>query len=150
MPGRGKQPIDCPRIELDGIRYVVVREAVFEWLCQQAGLRQDPAAPTDEARTPGFELDRASLAEKLLRRRRAAGLSQADLARRAGIRPETLNRIERGRTTPDFATVRKLVIAMNAAESSAILEPSSSESAAMSGKGTNHELDKEPNDVDRE
>jgi transcriptional regulator with XRE-family HTH domain len=38
------------------------------------------------------------------------------LARQAGIRPETLNRIERGRTTPDFATVRKLVVAMNAAE----------------------------------
>jgi len=56
------------------------------------------------------------LAEKLVRRRLAAGLSQAELARRAGIRPETLNRIERGRTTPDFATVRKLVVAMNAAE----------------------------------
>ena len=39
------------------------------------------------------------------------------MCRRAGIRPETLNRIERGRTTPDFATVRKLVVAMNAAES---------------------------------
>jgi transcriptional regulator with XRE-family HTH domain len=38
------------------------------------------------------------------------------LARRAGVRAETLNRIERGHTTPDFATVRKLVVAMNAAE----------------------------------
>jgi hypothetical protein len=27
-----------------------------------------------------------------------------------------LNRIERGQTTPDFATVRKLVVAMDAAE----------------------------------
>lgn len=57
-----------------------------------------------------------SLAEKLVRRRVAAGLTQAELARQAGIRPETLNRIERGRTSPDFATVRKLVVAMNAAE----------------------------------
>ncbi|MBU4270960.1 MAG: helix-turn-helix domain-containing protein [Planctomycetes bacterium] len=61
-------------------------------------------------------MDRASLARKLVRRRRVAGLSQAELARRAGIRPETLNRLERGRTTPDFATIRKLVLAMNAAE----------------------------------
>ena len=59
------------------------------------------------------------LRRKLIRRRRAAGLSQAELARRAGIRPETLNRIERGRTTPDFATVRKLVLAMDAAEQAA-------------------------------
>ena len=51
-----------------------------------------------------------------MRRRQAAGLSQAELARRAAIRPETLKRIERGWTTPDFATVRKLVVAMNAAE----------------------------------
>jgi ribosome-binding protein aMBF1 (putative translation factor) len=60
--------------------------------------------------------DPTSLAAKLVRRRQAAGLSQAELARRAAIRPETLNRIERGRTTPDFATVRKLVLAMDAAE----------------------------------
>jgi len=75
--------IDCTRLELDGVRYVILRE---------------------------------SLAEKLTRRRVAVGLSQAELARQAGIRAETLNRIERGRTTPDFATVRKLVVAMNAAE----------------------------------
>ena len=49
-----------------------------------------------------------------MRRRRAVGLSQAELARRAGVRPETLNRIERGRTTPDFATIRKLVVAIDA------------------------------------
>lgn len=43
-------------------------------------------------------------------------MTQAQLARLAGIRPETLNRIERGRTTPDFATIRKLVVAIGAAE----------------------------------
>ena len=58
-----------------------------------------------------------------MRRRQAAGLSQAELARRASVRPETLNRIERGRTTPDFATVRKLVVAMDAAERERVTEP---------------------------
>ena len=108
--------IDCKRIELDGIRYVIVRESVFDGLCQEAGLQQDRFISSDEALTFGMDLDRASLAERLVRRRRAAGLSQAELARRAGIRPETLNRIERGRTTPDFATVRKLVVAIDTAE----------------------------------
>ena len=70
----------------------------------------------DEMPESELNVDRASLAEKLVRRRRAAGMSQAELARRAGVRPETLNRIKRDHTTPDFATVRKLVVAMNAAE----------------------------------
>jgi DNA-binding XRE family transcriptional regulator len=112
-PGRS---LDHRIVELDGIRYVILRESVFEVLCEKAGIPFD-APPVDaEASSSGFDWNQPSLAEKLVRRRRAAGLSQAELARRAGVRPETLNRIERGRTTPDFATIRKLVVAMNAAE----------------------------------
>jgi DNA-binding XRE family transcriptional regulator len=107
------QFLDCRLIELDGNRYVILRESAFDQLCQRAGVQRPPP---DESATPAFDIDRASLAEKLRRRRRAAGLSQADLARRAGVRPETLNRIERGHTEPDFTTIRKLVVAMNTAE----------------------------------
>lgn len=116
MTNRTCRPIDCKRIELDGIRYVILRESVFEQLCEHAGVSPIDSAATPEESIPGLDMDRASLAEKLIRRRRASGLSQAELARRAGIRPETLNRIERGRNTPDFATVRKLVTAMDQAE----------------------------------
>jgi len=109
--------IDCTRLELDGVRYVILRESVFQQLCEQAGVLSGETAEDDAgAFSPALGLDRTSLAEKLTRRRVAVGLSQAELARQAGIRAETLNRIERGRTTPDFATVRKLVVAMNAAE----------------------------------
>jgi ribosome-binding protein aMBF1 (putative translation factor) len=112
--------VDYRTVELDGLRYVIVRESVFDYLCQRAGLAQTPAAEREEMPGGEFDLDRRSLAERLVRRRQAAGLSQAELARRAGVRSETLNRIERGRTTPDFATVRKLVLAMNAAEREAL------------------------------
>jgi len=108
--------LDCKRVELDGVRYVILRESLFQRLCEQAGVAPGEAATEASELSSGVGLDRTSLAEKLARRRVAAGLSQAELARQAGIRPETLNRIERGRTTPDFATVRKLVVAMNAAE----------------------------------
>jgi DNA-binding XRE family transcriptional regulator len=130
--------IDCKRIELDGIRYVIVRESVFEGLCQRAGLQGGCCKSGDDTLASGIDLDRASLAGKLIRRRNAAGLSQAELARRAGIRPETLNRIERGRSTPDFATVRKLVLAINAAEREHVLpqfpKPSDEESSDANRK----------------
>jgi DNA-binding XRE family transcriptional regulator len=116
MAKKRRAAVECQRVELDGIRYVILRETLFHQLCQKAGVGEAEEASSEEATTPGLDLDRTSLAAKLIRRRRAAGLSQAELARRAGIRPETLNRIERGRTTPDFSTVRKLVVAMNAAE----------------------------------
>lgn len=116
MVAKKRRKIDCRGVELDGIRYVILRESVFDWLCRKAGVDRGPDAPDQGASAAGGGLDRATLAEKLARRRRACGLSQAELARRAGIRAETLNRIERGHTTPDFATVRKLVVAMNAAE----------------------------------
>ena len=116
MAGRRRPVIDYRSVELDGIRYVILRDSVFQWLCQQGRVQPRRAPAGEDPLAPGFDLDRASLAEKLVRRRHAAELSQAELARRAGIRAETLNRIERGRSTPDFTTVRKLVVAMNAAE----------------------------------
>ncbi len=116
MAKKRRSAIDCKRVELDGIPYVILRETVFRRLCQQAGVEEAPGTSSEDLTASALEMDRTSLAAKLIRRRKAAGLSQAELARRAEIRPETLNRIERGRTTPDFATVRKLVNAMNAAE----------------------------------
>jgi DNA-binding XRE family transcriptional regulator len=109
---QSKTSLSCSLLELDGVRYVVVREAVFEQLCRKAKVVPQFGQPAGAELT----VDGRSLAEKLKQRRRSTGLSQAKLARRAGIRPETLNRIERGKTTPDFATIRKLVNAMNAAE----------------------------------
>jgi len=72
--------------------------------------------PNAEGNYPAIEYARASLARKIIRQRRAAGLTQADLARRAGIRPETLNRIERGKATPDIAMVEKIARAIEQAQ----------------------------------
>ncbi len=74
---------------------------------------------------PAAEYARASLARKIVKARRLAGLSQAAPARRASVRPachgeaqrsrETLNRIERGRTTPDTATLARIERALDTA-----------------------------------
>jgi DNA-binding XRE family transcriptional regulator len=57
---------------------------------------------------PAVAALRAVLANKIIRRRRAAGLSQVALAKRAGIRPETLNRLEQGKHTPTVETINKI------------------------------------------
>ena len=54
-------------------------------------------------------------ARDILRARRKLGLSQADLARRAGIRAETLNRIEKGKNTASVPTIAKIDRALNKA-----------------------------------
>ena len=46
---------------------------------------------------------RAMMARKIIAAGNAVGLSQAALARKAGIRVETLSRLEKGKHTPDLA-----------------------------------------------
>lgn len=116
MAKKSKRPVSVTPLELGGVRYVVLTEAAFQQLCRKAGIASSHNVSQLAGPQADLSLDRDTLAEKLIRRRQASGLSQAELARRADIRSETLNRIERGKTTPDFATVRKLVLAMDAAE----------------------------------
>ncbi|MDM8005654.1 MAG: helix-turn-helix transcriptional regulator [Phycisphaerae bacterium] len=106
-------------MELEGIRYAVIRENLLLRLCRRCGVEAseqggEAPGPVDEWSDVG-QLDREQLARHLIARRKNAELSQAELARRAGVRIETLNRIERGKTTPDFATIRKLVVAIKEA-----------------------------------
>ena len=47
-------------------------------------------------------------ARDIIRARRKLGLSQAALARLAGIRVETLNRIENAKNKPNVVTIEKI------------------------------------------
>jgi transcriptional regulator with XRE-family HTH domain len=57
---------------------------------------------------PAPEYARAIAARDIITARRRLGLSQSELARRAGIAVETLNRVERASATPSVATMQKL------------------------------------------
>ncbi len=107
-------------IKIKGKRFVVLPQREYERLLSRRASGQDSGLPPLPKRLPNGNFDaiafsRASLARKLILDRRAAGLSQAELARRAGVRPETLNRIERCKLTPSIATVEKLDRAMKRA-----------------------------------
>jgi DNA-binding XRE family transcriptional regulator len=95
------------RVCLEGTWYVILREDEFLAMTRPKGGQH---AKDD---LDAVNMSNQRLADRLLQRRQEAGLTQKDLATRAGVRVETLNRIEKGRTTPDFRTVRKLVTAMN-------------------------------------
>lgn len=95
-------------IVLDGKRFVILPEADFERI---AGL-----PPSDSAgNRPAVAAMRAVLARDIVQDRERLGWSQAELARRAGIRVETLNRIETGKRTPTVATIEKIDAALRVA-----------------------------------
>ena len=100
-------PIEVQNVTLAGERFVILPEAEY---LRITGEPPEPSlpAPNAEGNYPAREALRALMARKLIRQRRAAGLTQVELARRAGISAETLNRLEHGKHAPSAATMRKL------------------------------------------
>jgi ribosome-binding protein aMBF1 (putative translation factor) len=94
-------------VTLAGQRFVIVPEADFR---QMAGdTKQLPLPPRDaRGNYPAAEALQVSIARSIVRGRRKAGLTQVELARRAGIRTETLNRIEKGKHAPSVSTIEKI------------------------------------------
>lgn len=99
-------------IEIKGSRFVVVEEETYRQLLEESG--HGPALPEPDAKgnRPALETMRALMARGIIRDRKAAGLTQTELARRAGIRQETLSRIESGHQTPSDATLKKIDAAL--------------------------------------
>jgi DNA-binding XRE family transcriptional regulator len=112
--------IGLQRIEVEGKRFVLLEEREYERLCREAreaSLTSGddlPALPKPDrrGRFPALQYARISLARDLIRDRKGAGLSQERLARLAGIRQETLSRIETGKHTANPGTVDKLMRAI--------------------------------------
>jgi len=73
---------------------------------------KNPPADAD-GNMDALEFARATIARGIIRDRIAAGLSQAELARQAGIQPAVLNRIEKAKVVPDESTTRKIDFAFS-------------------------------------
>lgn len=100
---------------LDGKRFVILPEADYLRL---SGEPPEPELPPRDAEGnyPAREALRVVTARRLMRARRALGWSQIELARRAGVRVETLSRLEHGKHSASAATVDKLRRALDAGE----------------------------------
>ncbi len=106
--------ISFQTVTLAGQRFVIVPEADFRRLAR--GPEELPLPPRDaRGNYPAAEALQVSIARSILRGRQASGLTQVKLARLAGIRPETLNRIEKGKHAPSVATVEKIERALGKA-----------------------------------
>jgi DNA-binding XRE family transcriptional regulator len=69
-----------------------------------------PALPPadDNGQYPAIETARAIIARQVIRGRKTAGWTQAELAARAGVRQETISRIETGKHSPGLKTMAKI------------------------------------------
>lgn len=67
-----------------------------------------PPLPTPDADVPAVEYARASLARKIIRARSEVGLTQQELADAAGVRVETVCRIETGKHTASVPTIQRI------------------------------------------
>lgn len=116
--------IGLQRIQVEGKRFVLLEEAEYDRLCREAGVAAETAddelpalpKPDKNGRFPALQYARISLARDLIRQRKALGLSQQHLADLAGIRQETLSRIETGKHTASEKTVDKIMRVVEASQ----------------------------------
>ena len=99
-------------LELAGKQFVVIERDEFERLTGhpvEADGQLPPLPPPDaNGNYPAIAYGRALLARRIVAARNKAGWSQAELARRAGVRKETIHRIEAGKNNPDESTFTRI------------------------------------------
>ena len=92
-----------PKLIVGNARLVLVDEPEFGRLIGRRGVRHCLAAAE---RAAGL------LSQQMRLLRRKAGLSQAELAKRAGVRPKTVAQIECGEFNGAVSTIKRLLRAM--------------------------------------
>jgi ribosome-binding protein aMBF1 (putative translation factor) len=110
------------QLVIAGRRFMVVEESEYSRLlaaCSGAAAVPEsklPPLPQADAhgQVPALEYARSSLARRLIIERRSRGWSQAELARRAGVRVETINRLEKAKHTADPSTIKRIEAAIEA------------------------------------
>ena len=87
---------------------VVMPRREFERLVEKAGLLPKRPRPDRHGNVPARAAIDASIARELVAQRIKRGWTQTELARRSGVRLETISRIEGGKHIPRRETLLKL------------------------------------------
>jgi ribosome-binding protein aMBF1 (putative translation factor) len=98
-------------LTIDGKRYYLLDEAEYTRLRKSETM--PPLPGKDETGgVPAVAYVRALIARRIIEARTKRGWSQAELARKAGLRAETVNRIEKCKQSADLASIDKLDAAL--------------------------------------
>lgn len=95
-------------IKLGSEPVVVLSLKEYERLARRADLWEPPLPEPNERGNYSLAALDIVMAQEIIRARRKLGLTQAELARRARIRAETLHRIEQGKHSPTLRTMQKI------------------------------------------
>jgi len=101
-------------ISRGGKTYFLVEQGEYEKVFGGASYLPPLPKPNADGTVDAIRYARASIAREIVTRRQAAGMTQTELARAAGVRVETLNRIENAKHTADVVTLAKLEAALPA------------------------------------
>jgi len=100
---------------INGKAYVILERDEYETLKRARREATLPSFPErdENGYYPAADAIRVSIARRLIQDRTKAGLTQKELANLAGIRVETLCRIETGKHTPSMTTIERIERALN-------------------------------------
>lgn len=126
-------------LNLAGKKFVVLERTEYERLralARSAGQAELPPWPPADAKgnRPALEFVRVSIARDIIKERTALGLTQQELASLAGIRQETLCRLETGKQAPNIRTVDKIDQALQRAKRRQTATRATAKSAARKRK----------------
>jgi DNA-binding XRE family transcriptional regulator len=113
--------VQVQSLKLEGAEFVVLERCEYERLRaleQSDNSKKLPAWPEADSKgnRPALEFARVSIARDIIRERTALGLTQQQFAKLAGIRQETLCRLETGKHSPNVRTVDKIEAALKQAQ----------------------------------
>jgi ribosome-binding protein aMBF1 (putative translation factor) len=103
-------------LELGGKRFVVLEASEYEQLKSAAG--EGPAMPSSNGKghVNAKQFLESSIAREVIARRKKAGWTIEQLARKAKVRVDVLRKLERGESSPSVAAVDRIDRAFKAAK----------------------------------
>lgn len=102
-------------VSIRGRKYVILEQEEYDVLKASSNNSILPPLPKPDANgnVPAIEYCRASIARDIITKRVTAGLTQKELAKLAGIRLDTLSRIESGTYSPSVTSIDRLENALS-------------------------------------